>query len=349
MPRRNRDRRLQRREPRTSPPPTCCTRWSGWQPPRRLPVALASSGYDMVVGDGLLPRAGACSRRSLPQKRVVVVTDETVARAAPAGPAGRPGGDRRSPRAPDRGPAGRGLEERRDLRRAGRPDARRRRGAADGGAGAGRRRGRRPRRLRGGDHAARPALRADADDAAGAGGQQRRRQDRDQHARSARTWSAPSTSRAWCWPTPRRWRRCRSRELRAGYAEIAKAGLIGDAVFFAVVRGAMAPPLVGGDRGAQAEAVLRACAFKAAVVGGDEREEKPERRPRPAQPRPHLRATRWRPNTATAAASCTARRSPSASASPSASPPGSACAPRRTRPGSSRTSKRAACRRAATC
>ena len=33
--------------------------------------------------------------------------------------------------------------------------------------------------------------------------------------------------------------------------------------------------LVGGDREAQAEAVLRACAFKAAVVGDDEREEKP--------------------------------------------------------------------------
>jgi 3-dehydroquinate synthase len=24
-----------------------------------------------------------------------------------------------------------------------------------------------------------------------------------------RTWSAPSTSRGWCWPTPRRWTRCR--------------------------------------------------------------------------------------------------------------------------------------------
>jgi shikimate kinase/3-dehydroquinate synthase len=32
---------------------------------------------------------------------------------------------------------------------------------------------------------------------------------------------------------------------------------------------------VGGDRDAQAEAIKRACAFKAAVVGDDEREEKP--------------------------------------------------------------------------
>src|ERR1019366_7007475 len=64
------------------------------------------------------------------------------------------------------------------------------------------------------------------------------------------------------------------RELRAGYAEIAKAGLIGDAAFFAwcEVNGAA---VVGGERAAQAEAVLRACAFKAQVVGDDEREEKP--------------------------------------------------------------------------
>ena len=33
--------------------------------------------------------------------------------------------------------------------------------------------------------------------------------------------------------------------------------------------------MVGGDREAQAEAIKRACAFKAAVVGDDEREEKP--------------------------------------------------------------------------
>src|ERR1019366_4894743 len=63
------------------------------------------------------------------------------------------------------------------------------------------------------------------------------------------------------------------RELRAGYAEIAKAGLIGDAAFFGwcEANGAF---VVGGERSVQAEAVLRACAFKAQVVGDDEREEK---------------------------------------------------------------------------
>ena len=64
------------------------------------------------------------------------------------------------------------------------------------------------------------------------------------------------------------------RELGAGYAEIAKSGLIGDAAFFAwCERNGKA--VVSGDREAQAEAVRRACAFKAAVVGDDEREEKP--------------------------------------------------------------------------
>lgn len=64
------------------------------------------------------------------------------------------------------------------------------------------------------------------------------------------------------------------REVRAGYAEIAKAGLIGDAVFFDWCE-RNGGAVVNGDRDAQAEAVRRACAFKAAVVGDDEREEKP--------------------------------------------------------------------------
>ena len=42
----------------------------------------------MVVGEDLLARAGALLAPVLPQKRAVVVTDATVARAAPAGAAG---------------------------------------------------------------------------------------------------------------------------------------------------------------------------------------------------------------------------------------------------------------------
>ncbi len=70
-----------------------------------------------------------------------------------------------------------------------------------------------------------------------------------------------------------------ARELRAGYAEIVKAGLIGDARLFewcerngALVLGTGTEEQIAEARG---EAVLRACAFKAAVVGDDEREEKP--------------------------------------------------------------------------
>lgn len=64
------------------------------------------------------------------------------------------------------------------------------------------------------------------------------------------------------------------RELRAGYAEIVKTGLIGDAAFYdwCEQNGA---GVIGGNRALQAQAVQTACAFKAAVVGDDEREEKP--------------------------------------------------------------------------
>jgi shikimate kinase/3-dehydroquinate synthase len=64
-----------------------------------------------------------------------------------------------------------------------------------------------------------------------------------------------------------------ARELRAGYAEIVKAGLIGDAAFFAWCE-ANGAALLDGDAALRAEAVARACAFKAAVVADDEREEK---------------------------------------------------------------------------
>jgi shikimate kinase/3-dehydroquinate synthase len=64
------------------------------------------------------------------------------------------------------------------------------------------------------------------------------------------------------------------RELRAGYAEIAKAALIGDAPFFAWCE-SYGEALLAGDRAVQAEAVAHACAFKAAIVADDEREQKP--------------------------------------------------------------------------
>jgi shikimate kinase/3-dehydroquinate synthase len=65
------------------------------------------------------------------------------------------------------------------------------------------------------------------------------------------------------------------RERAAGYAEIVKAGLIADPELYDWCE-ANAQAVVAGDAAAQAEAVARAVAFKARIVGDDEREEKPE-------------------------------------------------------------------------
>ncbi|WP_425450290.1 3-dehydroquinate synthase [Virgifigura deserti] len=61
------------------------------------------------------------------------------------------------------------------------------------------------------------------------------------------------------------------RELAAGYAEVAKYGLIGDAAFFGWLEG-HAAGLIEGDEAARQHAVLKSCAAKAAVVASDERE-----------------------------------------------------------------------------
>ncbi|MCS6855249.1 MAG: 3-dehydroquinate synthase [Elioraea sp.] len=65
------------------------------------------------------------------------------------------------------------------------------------------------------------------------------------------------------------------RELRAGYAEVVKYGLIDDEPFFAWCE-ANGTAVVGGDAEALAEAVTRSVAAKARVVAADEREEAAE-------------------------------------------------------------------------
>ena len=52
---------------------------TAWRAPRRLPVSLAARSYEVVVGDGLIRRAGALLAPVLPQKRVVVISDTNVA------------------------------------------------------------------------------------------------------------------------------------------------------------------------------------------------------------------------------------------------------------------------------
>ena len=61
------------------------------------------------------------------------------------------------------------------------------------------------------------------------------------------------------------------RQLRAGYAEVVKYGLIGDAPFFAWLE-TNGPALLAGDAKARMEAVRVSCRAKAAIVAADERE-----------------------------------------------------------------------------
>jgi shikimate kinase/3-dehydroquinate synthase len=52
---------------------------SSYRPPRRVTVNLSNTSYDVLIGDNLLVRAGALIAAALPQKRCVVISDETVA------------------------------------------------------------------------------------------------------------------------------------------------------------------------------------------------------------------------------------------------------------------------------
>ena len=61
------------------------------------------------------------------------------------------------------------------------------------------------------------------------------------------------------------------REVRAGYGEVAKYGLLGDAAFFAWLEEA-GPAIATGDRLARTEAVRRSVEMKAAIVARDETE-----------------------------------------------------------------------------
>ena len=81
---------------------------------------------------------------------------------------------------------------------------------------------------------------------------------------TARTWSAASISRAWCWPTSMRSHTLPQRELLAGYAEVVKYGLIGDADVLRLVRRQRRRAVRGGDaRRARQYAVMQSCRAKA--------------------------------------------------------------------------------------
>ena len=242
------------------------------KPPRRLPVVLSSTRYDVVIGDGLLARAGALLAPVLPQKRAVVVSDATVARLhmrtvldglaetgfetssviVPAGEATKNLDTYLSV-------VDQLLEARVERRTA---------VIALGGGVVGDLAGfAAATTLRGLPFVQIPTtLLSQVDSSVGGktGVNTKRGKNLVGAFYQPRMVLADTGSLATLPP----------RELRAGYAEIAKTGLIGDADFFAWCE-QHGTAVVHGDRDAQAEAILKACAFKAAVVGDDEREEKP--------------------------------------------------------------------------
>lgn len=243
-----------------------------WSPPRRLTVALPASSYEVVVGDGLLARAGALLAPVLPQKSVVIVTDATV---APLHLAALEAGLRET-----------AIESRAIVVAAGETSktletyaqvadellaggVERRTGViALGGGVVGDLAGfAAATTLRGLPFVQVPTtLLAQVDSSVGGKtGVNTARGKNLVGAFHQPLMVLADTATLASLP---------ARELRAGYAEIVKAGLIGDAAFFGWCEQHGAD-VVAGERAAQAEAITRACAFKAAVVGGDEREERP--------------------------------------------------------------------------
>jgi len=243
-----------------------------WKPARRLHVALSSSSYDVVIGDNLLSRAGALLAPILPRKQAVVITDRTVAELhLPSLMAGlAETAITATAIVVKQGEASKNLDTYLDV-----VDQllearveRRTVVVALGGGVVGDLAGfAAATTLRGLPFVQVPTtLLSQADSSVGGktGVNTPRGKNLVGAFHQPRMVLADTATLA---TLP-------LRELRAGYAEIAKAGLIGDAAFFAWCE-RHGPSVLNGDRDAQAEAIKRACAFKAAVVGDDEREERP--------------------------------------------------------------------------
>ncbi len=244
----------------------------GWREPRRLPVNLPSGGYEVVIGEGLLGRAGALLASALPQRRAVVVTDTTVAAlhlpGLLAGLAGAeieasvltvpPGEGSKSLAAFGRvtdGLLAAGVERQTAVIALGGGVV----GDLAGFAAA--------CTLRGLPFVQAPTtLLAQVDSSVGG---------------KTGINTAHGKNLLGAFHQPRRvladvatLATLPARELRVGYAEIVKAGLIADSALFTWCEQNGAA-LLQGEPTLLAEAVYRACAFKAAVVGEDEREERP--------------------------------------------------------------------------
>jgi shikimate kinase/3-dehydroquinate synthase len=245
---------------------------AAWQPARRLSLALSAGSYDVVVGSDLLSRAGALLAPVLPQKRCVVITDDIVAPlhlATLLAGLAETGIDARHITV-SAGERSKSLPVLADVTAQLLDYAVERRTAiiALGGGVVGDLAGFAAAiTLRGLPFVQVPTtLLAQVDSSVG--GKTGINTPHGKNLLGAfhqpRMVIADTATLATLPP----------RELRAGYAETAKAGLIGDPAFFAWCE-AHGAAVIAGDREAQGEAILRACAFKAQVVGDDEREEKP--------------------------------------------------------------------------
>ena len=245
---------------------------SDYRPPEYLPVRTASAAYDVVVGNGLLHRAGSLLAPILPQKRVVVVSDTTVAAlhgAALMDSLAATAFDATLLQVPP-GEGSKSLAAFGELVERILDTGAERRTAvlALGGGVVGDLAGFAAAvALRGLPFVQLPTtLLAQVD--SGVGGKTGINTARGKNLVGAfhqpRMVIADTATLATLPP----------RERRAGYAEVVKAGLIGDAGFYHWCE-AHGAAVVGDDAEAQAEAVLRACAFKAGIVGDDEREERP--------------------------------------------------------------------------
>ena len=241
------------------------------EPPLRVPVELGGGGYDVVIGSGLLARAGSLLAPVLPQRRAIIVTDRIVAglhldtlKSGLENAGFAIGTVEIEP-----GEASKSVEGWAELvdHLLGRGVERRTAILALGGGVVGDLAGfAAAATLRGLPFVQIPTtLLAQVDSSVGGktGINTRHGKNLIGAFHQPRIVLADTDVLATLPP----------RELRAGYAEIVKAGLIGDAGFYQWCE-ANGAGVVGGDRAAQAEAIRLACAFKAAVVGDDEREER---------------------------------------------------------------------------
>jgi shikimate kinase/3-dehydroquinate synthase len=243
-----------------------------WSPPRRLSVQLSATQYDVVIGDGLLARAGALLAPRLPQKRAVVITDEHVAKLhLPALLEGlAQTGIVVSQIVIPPGEASKSLEmygRVTDALLEARVERKTTVIALGGGVVGDLAGFAAASTLRGLPFVQIPTTLLSQVDSS-VGGKTGINTPRGKNLLGAFHQPIMVLADTGTLATlPRR-------ELAAGYAEIVKAGLIADPAFFEWCERNGAA-VIDGDADAQAEAISQACAFKAGVVGDDEREQKP--------------------------------------------------------------------------